>query len=107
MTDNNRSEQRRYLRFTPEDVGVAMIHFTDRAPDDIQFDPDTAGLVMEEAYAGCGLVVPGEAGQGNLREGTPCLIRINKIGPIQAEVRWVKTLDEGVAKIGIEYRTTS
>ena len=107
MTDNNRNEKRRYLRFTSDDVGVAMIHFTDRAPEDIQFEPDTACLVVEEAYGGCQLVVLGEAGRGNFRDGTPCLVRVNNIGPIRAAVRWTKALGDGVIKLGLEYQSAS
>ena len=103
MSDTPRKELRRYLRFRPEDVEIAWIQFTDRAPGMIEFEADAAGLVVEEAYGGCGLVVLGAADAESIGEGVPCLVRVNSIGPLRAEVRWVKVLDKDVAKIGIEY----
>lgn len=103
MTDRSDKEVRRYLRFKPENVEIAWIQFTDRAPNTIEFEVDAAGLVVEEAYGGCGLVVLGAADAESISEGVRCLVRVNNIGPVRGQVRWVKVLDDDVAKIGIEY----
>ena len=103
MNDKPRKEMRRYLRFKPDEAEVAWIQFTDRGPGEIEFEADAAGLVVEEAHGGCGLVVLGAADAESIAEGVPCLVKVNRIGPVRGEVRWVKVLDKDVAKIGIEY----
>ncbi len=103
MPEKPRKEMRRHLRFKPDDTEIAWIQFTDRAPGMIEFEADAAGLVVEEAYGGCGLVVLGATDAESIAEGVPCLVRVNAIGPVRGRVRWVKVLDKDVAKIGIEY----
>lgn len=96
-------EQRRHIRFRPDEVEVAYLQFTDRKPGEIEFEADTAGLVIEEAYGGCALVVVGPGDPEQLGVGMPCLVKINTIGPMAAQLRWVKDLDEGIVKVGLEY----
>ena len=36
-------------------------------------------------------------------QGLPCLVKLNRLGPMRAELRWVKPLDDEVCKIGLHY----
>lgn len=103
MPEPGRNEKRRHMRFPPDKVEVAYIEFTDQDRDSATFQANAAGLVMEEAYGGCGLVVLSTLAPADVQEGAPCQVRVGRIGPIRAEIRWVKALDDDVAKVGLEY----
>ncbi len=103
MNDLNKAGNRRYIRFRPDEIEVALIRFGEADPDEFLFRADAAGLVLEEAYGGCGLVTLSHCDATEPIEGTRCLVKVGKMGPMRAEVRWVKRLDEHVARVGIEY----
>lgn len=103
MSGQNRDEKRHHMRFKPEDVEIALIQFTDADPEVATFEPHTAGLVIDEAYGGCGLVALGHGTPEGVHDGARCNVKVGKIGPVKAEVRWVRKLDEDVSKLGIEY----
>lgn len=103
MSPKEKNERRRHMRFPPDDIEIARIQFTDADPDPSTFRTDMAGLVIEEAYGGAGVVALSHGGPADIAEGTRCHVRVGNLGPLKAEVRWVKRLDEDVAKLGIEY----
>lgn len=103
MRDAKDGGQRRHMRFQPDQVEIALIQFSDGEADDFFFEPDAAGLVVEEAYGGCGLVALSSTSPEPLTEDMPCLVKIGTLGPMRARVRWVKKLDDDVCKLGIEY----
>lgn len=97
------NEKRRFLRFEPEEIEIALLQFAEAEPDDFFFEAETAGLVIEEAYGGCALAVlrktlPDDAGEGRRLQ-----IKVARLGPMRAEIRWVQPLDDDVSRIGIQY----
>lgn len=103
MNQSESTHKRRYLRFEPDEVVVAQIQFIDAEPDDRFFKGQVAGPVLDESYEGCAVVVLRHGLPDEPLEGRPCLIKINKLGPIRAELRWLKPLDDEVCKIGLHY----
>lgn len=103
MSDSEKSPKRRYLRFEPDEIEIAQLQFVEAEPDDFFFKPEAAGLVIDESYEGCALAVVANTLPEGLAKGTHCQIKINKLGPMRAELRWIKELDEEVWKIGVHY----
>lgn len=103
MSDPDKSSQRRHMRFRPDQVEVALIQFSEAEPEDFFFEAEAAGLVLEEAYGGCGLVTLSHFESAQPVEGMRCQVKVGKMGPMRAEIRWVKKLDDNVARIGLEY----
>jgi hypothetical protein len=102
MTDQH-NEQRSYLRFPPDEWEVGLIQCTDAMVDEDNFKPEIAGLVMEESRAGCGLVVLDRQLTDRIKERDRCLVKVARLGIVLAEVRWIKPLDQGVSRMGLNY----
>jgi len=103
MNEQKSGNKRRHMRFQPDQIEIALIQFADGEADDFFFEPEAAGLVLEEAYGGCGLVALSSTSPEPLDADMPCLVKIGTLGPMKARVRWVKRLDDDVCKLGIEY----
>lgn len=102
MTEQH-NEQRRYLRFPPDEWEIALIQCSDVMVDEEDFKPEIAGLVMEESRAGCGVVALDRQLSDRLGEGDRCLVKVARLGVVMAEVRWMKFLDDGVSRMGLSY----
>jgi len=96
-------EQRQYLRFPPQEWEIALIQCSDAATDESDFQPEIAGLVKEESRAGCGLVVLDRQIENQLAVGDRCQVKIGKLGLVVAEVKWIRAIDDGVSRVGLEF----
>ncbi len=103
MSKSGNSPKRSHMRFDPGDVVIAQVQFIDAEPDDQFFKADAAGPVLDESYTGCALVALASALPEGAEQGLPCLVKLNRLGPMRAELRWVKPLDDEVCKIGLHY----
>lgn len=103
MSPDGKHERRQHMRFPPDDVEIARIQFADAEPDPSTFRPEISGLVIKEAYGGAGLVTLSHGGRIDIREGARCNVVVGNLGPLKAEVRWVKKLDDDIYKLGIAY----
>lgn len=97
MPTSKKTSKRRYIRFTSEETVVAEISLNDRLRP---FTPDLCGLVFNESYTGCGLVL---LQTDLLQVGTPCVVRVGKLPPLRAQVAWRIQADPQVVKIGVSY----
>jgi hypothetical protein len=102
MSDQH-PDQRRHLRFPPDEWEIALIQCTDALVEEANFRPEIAGLVMEESRAGCGLVVLERLIEDRLKAGDRCVVKVARLGVVVAEVRWVKDIDAGVCRVGLHY----
>lgn len=110
---NQSSDQRRqYIRFHPGDLEVAIIYFSDSIQgkekeydDDTYFaDGDLLGLISNQSYKGCNLVVLNKQKKDDfLPEGYECIVKVGVLSPMKAVVRWRNTLTEDVMQIGFEF----
>ncbi len=99
----HRTEQRKHLRFPPPEWEIALIQCSDAPLSEDEFEPEIAGLVMEESHAGCGLVVLERLLEGKLDGGDHCLVKVARLGIVRAEVRWIRPVDQGVVRLGLHY----
>lgn len=89
--------KRQSVRFKPDADEIAQVELELRNGP---FRPSTWGLVFEEAAKGCGLVILiKEAPQ----VGQVVRVKVGKLSPLRAEVRWVKALDSEIYRIGLMY----
>lgn len=90
---------RQYLRFPPDEGAVAWVdpnpHATKKS-----FKPTFAALVTDEALVGCGLIT---LFQDWIGEGTEFTVRVGKLAPIRAQVRWTRDLGDRVVRIGVVF----
>ena len=92
---------RKHIRFVPDSGTIAEI---DVSSSDVEsFSPTISGLVFEESFKGCGLTLLRTAATQGFKVDMQFLIRVGKIGPLYAEVRWRKDLDEKVMNIGVYF----
>ncbi len=97
------SDQRRYLRFPPQEWEIALIQCSDAATDEENFRPEIAGLVWEESRAGCGLVVLDRQLKEQLKAGDQCQVKVASLGIVLAEVMWIRPVEDGISRIGLRY----
>lgn len=57
-------------------------------------------LPVDESHKGVGLVM---LERHNLSEGDFVLIKVGQLNPLIGMVRWVKKLDHGLVRLGVEY----
>lgn len=90
--------KRKHTRFQPEGGGLARI---DSRVANEEFCPEFHGLVVTEAYGGCGLIVCENV---PIQPGQSIRIQVGNLSPLVGQVRWRKTLDESTVKLGIQYQ---
>lgn len=88
----------RSTRFDPDAGSVARIGISAgpaRAAETL------LGLVHNESRTGCAVILVGER---KLDEGATCICQIGRLPFTKALVRWVKEIEPGVWKAGLEYQ---
>jgi len=104
MPDDAIPGKRRFLRFEPDEPEVAMLQFTEARADDFFFTAEAAGLVIEESYGGCALAVLARELPEDLVEGSTCQVKVARMSPLAAFIRWISPVDDDICRVGIEYR---
>lgn len=94
------SQRRRFLRFPGDPLDTAQIDFRGGET----FDPQYVGLIRQEAYAGCGLLLVYQDGLEKVfASGTRCTIKVGKLDPLPAEVVWSVNMDDEALKVGFKF----
>jgi hypothetical protein len=92
---------RKHTRFAPDAGAIARIDFTEES---LAFRPTVVGLVIEESYNGCGLVIVNDGNiQRKLQVKDRVQVQVGKLDPCFAEVRWRAELDAKVIRLGLMY----
>ena len=86
----------RSIRFPPDPGTLAEVTF--ELPR--QKKTTLFGLVLNESASGCALVLTSDF---KLKEATICECRVGHLSKTPASIRWVKTLEKDLYKIGLEY----
>ena len=86
---------RKHTRFPPDPGTIAAIRgrFQDKTLS-------LVGLVVEEAYGGCRIAVAKHAFFKKLAKFE---IKVGKLRSINAEARWVKSIDDDLLYVGVMY----
>ena len=87
---------RKFLRLKPDENTVALIDTRTTGKD---FEPNIVGLILNESYSGCALVL---AANEILKVGHKMHVKIGNLHVMEAEIVWAKILEENIQKIGIK-----
>ncbi|MNK80910.1 hypothetical protein D3C87_1006430 [compost metagenome] len=87
----------RSIRFQPDPLDHALIDFQfETAP----FEPEAVGLILNESYAGCALVIKTTK---LLNKDQKIKVKVGRIDPMMAKVIWVQPLEASLVKVGIQF----
>jgi hypothetical protein len=86
---------RKSIRFKPDPLTVALL---DLKPKAQTFNPSLVGLVINESYSGCAILLATDL---KLKKETKVNIKVGNLSPLKAEIVWLKTLEENIHKVGI------
>ncbi len=92
------TNSRKYIRFKPDDLDIAYVMLN--TPDADDFKPDLSALIIDEAHKGCSVaVLPAK----EINEDTIIYIKVGKLPPLKAQIKWKKSLDGVLDRLGIMY----
>ena len=66
------------------------------------FHPSLSGLVVNESYSGCALVL---VSNEDIQPNQKILAKIGDMDAMTARIVWCKTLEENIKKVGLEFDT--
>ncbi len=102
-------ERRKYIRFNPELLEVAIIAFESNKHKDyddttIQMEGDMAALIIDESYSGCNLLIFNRKKDPSLFSvGSSCVVKAGVLSPLKATVRWREEVTPEILKAGLEF----
>jgi hypothetical protein len=88
--------KRRYTRFKTDKNSLAWFSFEKTKS---KFKKDVVGLVTDLSYKGCGVVVF----EHQFKIDQFCYIKAGPIPTVLGKVVWIKALEEGIYKVGIQF----
>lgn len=91
------SQKRKSVRYLPDPGAIAIILTNETGQ---KLEGGLPCLIVEESYVGCGLVTMKNA---LIKKGATLEIQVGKLPKMQAEVRWVKTLENKIVHFGVSY----
>lgn len=86
----------RAIRFQPDPLDHALIDFS---VGNKEFTPTAVGLILNESYTGCALVIKALT----IEENELIRIQVGRLSPMPAKIVWVKVMDESLLKVGIQF----
>jgi hypothetical protein len=86
----------RSIRFNPEPLDSALVQFSDAS----EFTPDAVALILNESFTGSGLLIVTPT---ILLKGHMIKVKVGRLPELSARVVWVKPLEAGIVKLGIEF----
>ncbi len=96
--DDDKSHQRNAIRFAPDPGTIGEVS--------VKIGKNTLslyGLVINESRTGCAMVLLCDE---EIKEDMMCVCRVDKLPNTAAVFRWVKVLEPGIYKVGLEYLLT-
>ena len=88
----------RSTRFQPDPLDHALIDFGN---DEKNFKPRAVGLILNESYTGCALIIHT---QEVLRPNQIILLQVGRLGVMPGKVIWTKSLDDSILKVGLQFQ---
>lgn len=86
----------RSIRFEPDPLDSALI---DLNFDATPFTPVAVGLIINESYTGCSIVIKSL----DLKPHQLLRVQVGRLGVMGAKLIWAKEIEEGLMKIGIQF----
>jgi hypothetical protein len=88
------------IRFLPDSNELGLVIF-----NSVEFNKEVAALIINESHNGVCLVINSKLFPLNfvITVDLELIVKTGSLDPANAKVRWIKTVDEELMKIGIEY----
>ncbi|MGZ3742883.1 MAG: hypothetical protein ACXWRE_04195 [Pseudobdellovibrionaceae bacterium] len=88
-------------RFKPDPLDYALIDFQDvRQDEKNDFTPSAIGLILNESYTGCALVIKT---RNHIIPNKNLRIQVGKLAMMSAKIIWVKVLEEAIVQVGVQF----
>lgn len=103
------NDNRSHIRFNPDTFDIAILgskveDFSDYDESTSDFSGERVALISNESYSGCSLVVHFKGDVSvYLNAGEVHFIKVGRLNPMKAEVKWKKILGDQVIHVGFEY----
>ncbi|CAM2066827.1 hypothetical protein SCOR_15715 [Sulfidibacter corallicola] len=113
MDELHAGERRRFFRYSvgstmQKDLDIRtteVVAHIDIHTEDDSFEPEYVAMVVEQSHQGCGLVlVRYNKDYEKLTKDVPCIVKVGRLHPLPAIIRWRKDLDEDLFKLGLEFK---
>jgi len=95
--DSSGLKKRKGMRFRPDPGTAAFLDLRPEASKD-QFRPQDFALVINESHRGCSLVLKTNPA---IRNGARLYVKVGKLAPHYAEVKWRLDYDSEVTRVGL------
>ncbi len=90
--------KRQRIRFRADLLETAQLDF---GPLDGPFSPSQSAVIVEESpMAGCGLLL---LRSDHCYPGVVCRVKVGRMAPLRAEVRWQEELGEEAVRVGMMF----
>ncbi len=89
------SNRRKKIRYAPDEEVHALLRRDEGGPAQV-------GLIFDESYTGCSLVVV-LLEKDSFKSGDTVTVKVGKLHEMPAEVKWVKRLEDRVVRLGLSY----
>ncbi len=93
-TSDNREHPR-----TQEDAG-ALVYIDPVIDDTADFKGTIRGLATDGSFGGCSVIL---VAPDLLEPQQLCRVQLESVGPLQARVVWVRSLESSIHKVGLQY----
>ena len=93
-------DKRKYIRFEPEPLDYAKIDLGTSGVKSVSFNPNTVGLIIDEAYGGCSIVM---VTTHKVRVGDVYKVQLGGFSPLKDEVKHITPLDSNIVKLGFQF----
>lgn len=88
---------RNRIRFPSTGLNYILI---DTKIDNTKFDPEFAGLIIEESHEGCSIVVQVKY---NIEKDTILKVQMYNFQVMNAVICWSKQIDHDIKKVGLKF----
>jgi hypothetical protein len=87
----------RPIRFQPDPLDHALIDFNS---ENEKFTPTAVGLILNESFAGCALVIKTTE---TVQMGQMIKVQAGRLAPMVSKVVWVQAVDALLIKVGVQF----
>lgn len=87
----------RSTRFNANSLDYSLLEFE---PLSENFKPGLVGIIFNESYTGVSILIKYE---DEITEDMKVRIKVGNIDPLEGKVVWIKKLEPGVYRLGIQY----
>lgn len=87
----------RAIRFKPDPLDHALVDFHNEKGS---FTPSAVGLILNESFTGCALVIKSEK---VLNKDQEIKVQVGRLEPLAAKVIWVQPLEVNLIKCGLQF----